>query len=217
VSQQSETQKTRVLVVKLLCFGVCMFVFAVWVMPPIYTLFCELTGINGKTAGKYQAVSAEVDLSRTVTVQFVATNNENMPWAFAPSQFSMDVHPGEIAVTHFKVRNPSDNIMVAQAVPSMVPSNAIDYFHKTECFCFNRQALAPGEQADLGLQFIVDQAIPKGISTIILSYSLFDVTDMSPGDVAAKQEQMQAQLQYDQQAPVDAESGQTGLLTAHTN
>ncbi len=178
--EQTSIRKT---IAKLSVLAVAMFVFAVWVMPPIYTLFCEITGLNGKTRGQYEAVEAKVDTSRKVTVQFVAINNDDMPWHFKPSTFSMAVHPGEAVVTHFLARNATENTMVGQAVPSMVPSNATTYFHKTECFCFNKQVLAAGEEAELGLQFIVDQEIPKGIKTITLSYSLFDVTALSGDDI----------------------------------
>lgn len=194
-------------VTKMAVLGVCMFIFAIWVMPPLYTLFCEVTGLNGKTQGKYEAVTAEVDTSRTVKVKFVAKNNEGMPWEFAPETYSMEVHPGQAITTNFIVENPTQNIMVGQAVPSMVPNNATSYFHKTECFCFNRQTLAPGERAQLGLQFIVDQELPRAIGTIILSYSLFDVTDMAEEEVQAKE---QAQVN-----PVGIEH--SSLLTAHTN
>lgn len=170
-----------------------MFVFAVWVMPPLYTLFCDVTGLNGKTRGQYSgAEPAEVDTSREVTVRFVAINNDAMPWTFKPEEYSIKVHPGEAKVTHFDAINPTDAIMVGQAVPSMVPSNASTYFHKTECFCFNKQVLGPGEDAELGIRFIVDQALPKGINTITLSYSLFDVTKASEADVQLKAEQLQA-------------------------
>lgn len=67
--------------------------------------------------------------------------------------------------------------MVAQAIPSFVPSRAAPYFHKTECFCFNRQPLEAGGKADLPLQFIVDRELPGDIQTITLSYTIFDVTD----------------------------------------
>lgn len=170
--------------------GVAMFAFAMWVMPPLYTLFCEVTGINGKTGDQYQAVPAEVDRSRTIKVKFVAINNEGMPWDFAPEAFVVNAHPGEIMNTHFNVKNLTQKFMVGQAVPSMVPNNATNYFHKTECFCFNRQTLAPGEEAELGLQFIVDQALPKGIHTIILSYSLFDVTERSTDEIEQKRQQL---------------------------
>lgn len=176
---EEQTTMRRTLT-KLVVLAVSMFVFALWVMPPLYDLFCEVTGLNGKTGGQYEAVKAEVDTSRLVKVQFVAVNNEGMPWEFAPKDFAIEVHPGQATTTHFLARNPTTNAMVGQAVPSMVPYNATTYFHKTECFCFNQQTLAAGESAELGLQFIVDQALPKGVNTITLSYSLFDVTEMYP-------------------------------------
>ena len=175
---------------KLTGLAIGMFAFAMWVMPPLYTLFCEVTGLNGKTGGKYEAVSAEIDTSRTVKVQFIGTNSANMSWGFEPESFSMDVHPGQSTVTFFKASNPSQNIMVGQAVPSVAPSSASSYFLKTECFCFNQQVLGPNEEANLGLQFIVDQALPKAVKTITLSYTLFDVTDMSPDLVNAKEKEL---------------------------
>jgi cytochrome c oxidase assembly protein subunit 11 len=66
---------------------------------------------------------------------------------------------------------------VGQAIPSIVPARAAAYFNKTECFCFNQQPLKAGEQADLPLQFVIDQALPADIHTITLSYTLFDVSE----------------------------------------
>ena len=50
------------------------------------------------------------------------------------------------------------------------------YFNKTECFCFNQQPLEGGGEADMPLQFVIDQELPRDITTITLSYTLFDVT-----------------------------------------
>ena len=69
--------------------------------------------------------------------------------------------------------------MVAQAIPNVLPNNAADYFHKTECFCFNSQPLAAGEQAELDLVFIIDPDLPVSVNTVTLSYTLFDITDRS--------------------------------------
>lgn len=173
-------------VAKLVLLAVAMFVFALGVMPPLYTLFCEVTGLNGKTGGKYTAVPAAIDTSRWITVRFIGINNENMPWGFKPRQYSIKVHPGESVSTEFLAKNPTTYAMVGQAVPSLVPHNATDYFHKMECFCFNSQVLGPGESAELGLQFFVDQAIPKGITTITLSYTLFDITGQSENRIEEK-------------------------------
>ncbi len=189
----NERHNIRYTSAKLSGLAVAMFAFALWVMPPLYDLICEVAGLNGKTRGQYEAVAVEVDTSRLVKVQFVAINNENMPWNFAPASFALEVHPGATVNTHFSAYNPTASTMVGQAVPSMVPSNATDYFYKTECFCFNRQVLAAGESAELGLQFIVDQDIPKAVNTITLSYSLFDVTDMAAAQVMGESRQSQTE------------------------
>ena len=71
---------------KLVAVAVLMFAFVFVVMVPLYNVLCDALGINGKTSGQaYTSVQAGVDESRTVTVQFVATNNEGMPWEFGPS------------------------------------------------------------------------------------------------------------------------------------
>ena len=67
--------------------------------------------------------------------------------------------------------------MVGQAIPSLVPLAAAQYFHKTECFCFNQQVLQPGEEVAMPMRFIVGRELPKNVQSINLSYALFDVTD----------------------------------------
>lgn len=172
---------------KLVVVAVAMFAFVFVVMVPLYNVLCDALGINGKTSGQaYTAVAAAVDESREITVQFVATNNEGMPWEFGPSVTAMKVHPGAVNDTVFYARNPLPQAMVAQAIPSVSPSRAAEYFHKTECFCFNHQPLEGNAKADMPLQFIIDQDLPRDIKTITLSYTIFDVTDMVGGAVAAR-------------------------------
>jgi cytochrome c oxidase assembly protein subunit 11 len=173
--------------VKLVAVAVVMFAFVFVVMVPLYNVLCDALGINGKpSAQAYTAVQARVDESRTVSVQFIASNNDGMPWEFAPTTTVMKVHPGAVNGTVFRARNPMPNDMVAQAIPSISPARAAPYFHKTECFCFNQQPLGGGMAAELPLQFIVDQAIPSDIGTITLSYTIFDVTDMVGAAVVAR-------------------------------
>ena len=63
---------------------------------PLYNLFCDVTGLNGKTnAEAFIPVAELIDTSREITVQFVATNNENMLWEFHPEVFKLKVHPGQ--------------------------------------------------------------------------------------------------------------------------
>lgn len=172
---------------KLVVVAVAMFAFVFVVMVPLYNVLCDALGINGKTSGEaYVAAQAGVDESREITIQFVATNNDGMPWDFGPSQTMMQVHPGASNSTVFLARNPMPEAMVAQAIPSVSPSRAAEYFHKTECFCFNQQPLDGRSAAEMPLQFIIDRDLPDDIRTITLSYTLFDVTAMAQGAVASR-------------------------------
>jgi len=82
----------------------------------------------------------------------------------------------ELNVTTFYARNTANTTITAQAVPSVTPSRAAQYLHKTECFCFEQQRLASGESLDMPLRFIIDRDLPEDITTITLSYTLYDIT-----------------------------------------
>lgn len=171
--------------IKLVAVAALMFAFVFVVMVPLYNVLCDALGINGKTSGQaYTAVQSGVDEDRVVTVQFLTSNNEGMPWEFDPSVTAMKVHPGASNSTVFNAYNPRSEPMVAQAIPSISPARAAAYFHKTECFCFNQQPLDADTAAEMPLQFIVDRDLPRDIHTITLSYTIFDVTDMAGGAVA---------------------------------
>ena len=173
---------------KLIAVVIGMFAFVFVVMVPLYDILCEQLGINGKTGGRYEVVEATVDTSRMIKVQFVASNNEGMPWEFKPTVTMMKVNPGAVNDTVFYAKNPLPKHMVAQAIPSISPNRAAEYFHKTECFCFNQQPLQAGKETEMPLQFIVDQDLPEDIKTITLSYTIFDVTDRvkQPDTVATR-------------------------------
>ena len=152
--------------------GMFGFVFA---MVPLYDVFCDLTGLNGKTAeGPAQAVIVEPDLSRTVMVEFVASVNEHMPWDFRPSVVRMEVHPGEMYRTSFVARNRTGQAMVGQAIPSVTPGVAASHFKKTECFCFTEQIFEANEERDMPLLFMVDPGLPEEIKEVTLAYTFFD-------------------------------------------
>lgn len=173
--------------VKLVAVSVAMFAFVFVVMVPLYNVLCEALGINGKTSGeRYQVQEIAVDQSREIKVQFVATNNAGMPWDFRPTETAMKVNPGAVNDMMFYARNPMPEHMVAQAIPSISPARAAEYFHKTECFCFQQQPLAGRAEVEMPLQFIVDTALPRDIHTITLSYTIFDVTEMVLDTVAAR-------------------------------
>ena len=79
----------------------------------------------------------------------------------------------------------TDQHRVAQAVPSVSPSQAAKYFKKLECFCFDPQEFSPGETKDMPVRFIVESKLPDYIDTITLSYTFFDAARLSDASVAS--------------------------------
>lgn len=161
----------KLAIIPLLMFG---FGFA---LVPLYDVFCEITGLNGKT-GRIQAAEidpGEVDTSRTIEVRFIANTNTGLPWSFEPVVTKMEVHPGQLYEAFYRVRSSSSAVTWGQAVPSVSPGLAAEFFDKTECFCFSRQELAGFESRDMPLRFIVGRGIPEKVEQITLSYTFFSV------------------------------------------
>jgi cytochrome c oxidase assembly protein subunit 11 len=160
----------------LLLLAVGMFGFA-FALVPLYDVFCELTGINGKTSGQV-AVNEQVSpiLEREVTIQFLAHVGRGMPWEFRPTESRLRVRLGEINETRFYVRNHANQAVTGQAVPSVTPGLAARYLHKIECFCFTQQTLDAGDEMERLVKFYMDVDLPANINTLSLSYTLFPVT-----------------------------------------
>lgn len=154
----------------LLALGMFGFAFA---LVPLYDVFCQITGINGKTSNIAAADSHQIDFSREVTVEFVAYTPSDMRWEFEPQIQSIKVHPGETHTIAYRAQNNSQFNMIGHAVPSVSPGLAAKYLNKIECFCFNQQPLDAGQEAELPLIFYVDPKLPQDISTMTLAYTLF--------------------------------------------
>jgi cytochrome c oxidase assembly protein subunit 11 len=168
----------------LLMVAVGMFGFA-FALVPLYEVFCELTGLNGKTSGRAVVTQARVTeigvdpigkvSDREVTIQFLAHVGRGMPWEFRPTESSLRVWPGEMYTTNFYVRNRASQAVTGQAVPSVSPGLAALHLHKTECFCFVQQTLQAGQEMEMPVTFYVDADLPAEIGTFTLSYTLFKV------------------------------------------
>ncbi len=169
--QQEGTRRTlrQTLLIVVGMFG---FVFA---LVPLYGFICDVTGLNGKVVNEKSVVAnVKPDLSRTVTVEFIASINESMPWEFQPNVASMEIHPGQTYKTSFRAKNLTDKAMVGQAIPSVSPGLAATHFKKTECFCFTEQLFEAKEEREMPLIFMVDRDLPEDIGVVTLAYTFFD-------------------------------------------
>jgi cytochrome c oxidase assembly protein subunit 11 len=185
--ESSDLSSANKRVVKRLAFVVlAMFGFG-FALVPLYDVFCDITGINGKT-GRIDAEAAltqQIDRSRVVTVEFLATVNSDLPWEFRPMTRKVKVHPGEITQVKYLARNRTGHTTAGQAVPSLAPGLAARYFNKTECFCFTRQTLGPDESREMPLRFVVDPGLPEEVRTVSLSYTFFQVPSDGSGKTQA--------------------------------
>lgn len=174
-----QRQPLRPLLLKLFAVPILMFGFG-YLMVPFYNVFCQVTGLNGKT-GRLSTAEASLlqeDTSRLVKIQFVASVNQSGPWDFHPEETSIMVHPGKPYTTKFFAQNRLNTALVSQSVPSVAPIQATRYFKKTECFCFTEQKFNAEEGRDMPVTFVVNPALPQDVDTIILSYTLFTKTEI---------------------------------------
>jgi cytochrome c oxidase assembly protein subunit 11 len=175
----------RDMLFKLALVVIMMFGFG-YAMVPMYKSICEALGVNvlarGDVGAQYGAkpgsINTQVDLTRSVTVEFDA--NARGPWEFHPAQNAVTVHPGQMTTVMYEFRNTQARTMTAQAIPSYAPGNAQAHFTKVECFCFTQHTLKPGESKTWPVVFYVDDKLPKDIKTITLSYTFFEVGGTTP-------------------------------------
>jgi cytochrome c oxidase assembly protein subunit 11 len=175
-------KSNRGLVGRLVLMAVGSFAFG-FALVPLYDVFCDVTGI-GTRAQLNRASASDAstpDMSRVVTVEFTASVPDSGPWEFAPLVASMEVHPGRLYEARYTAHNLADRDITGQAVPSVTPLRAAQYFRKTECFCFTPQHFERDEQRDLRVRFIVDRDLPPGIDRLTLSYAFYDVTRLAGG------------------------------------
>ena len=143
---------------------------------PLYYMFCAATGYNG-TPQIGPGASPGV-VSSNITVAMNADTSPQLPWSFAPEQRRVTMKIGEEQLAFYDGKNLADHTITGHALYNVTPDVVGRYFHKTECFCFTSQTLAPGEAVQFPVTFWVDPAIlqdpeTRDIHTITLSYTFF--------------------------------------------
>jgi cytochrome c oxidase assembly protein subunit 11 len=172
-----ETKRANTtLLIKLLAFSLGAFAFG-YALVPLYDVLCDITGFgNERRLAQKSVIDAKPDVTREITVEFLAELPSNGNWEFRPVLASMKVHPGQLYTADFIAKNLTGRDTTAQAVPAIAPTKAAPYFHKTECFCFTPQAFKQGEERALPVRFVIDPAIPAYVDRLTLAYTFYDET-----------------------------------------
>ena len=147
---------------------------------PLYRIFCEATGFAGTP--QLRGAAAPGATNGTMVVRFNATTSPSLPWRFAPNETAVTVKLGEDRLASYVGQNLGQQPITGVATYNVTPEKAGRYFHKTACFCFDEQTLAPGQETQFPLSFWVDPAIAsdpdtRGVKTITLSYTFFRSLD----------------------------------------
>lgn len=164
--------KKKKVILWLTLLVIAMFFFS-YALVPLYNVLCQTLGINGKTNTTAATYKAKPDLSRTVTIYFTASRNEDLNWVFRPNLKKLDIHPGVQEKISYHAKNLTKKEMTVQAIPSVTPGLAAKYLKKIECFCFQQQTLPANKSIDMPMIFYIDPKLPKKIHDITLHYTLF--------------------------------------------
>ena len=147
---------------------------------PLYRVFCEATGYAGTP--QLRGAAGPGATGRSIVVRFNATTSPSLPWRFAPHEAAVTVKLGEDRLASYVGQNRGQQPITGVATYNVTPEKAGRYFHKTACFCFDEQTLAPGQKMQFPLSFWVDPAIAedpdtRDVTTVTLSYTFFRSLD----------------------------------------
>ena len=90
--EQEQKISNKALTVRLFAMALGMFAFGFLVLPPMYEVFCEITGFGGRTNVTAAHVIEAPDESREIRIEFVTNVNEYAPWEFVADVDSMVVN-----------------------------------------------------------------------------------------------------------------------------
>ena len=142
---------------------------------PLYDLFRRVTGFGGTTQVAKEA--PKIVLDKVVSVRF-DTNVNNLPWDFKAKSNVLDVKVGQVNKIEFEVENYGNETTYGVASFNVSPSSFGKYYSKLGCFCFEKQALKPGEKATYVMTFYLDPELVNDPSTsqledVTMSYTFF--------------------------------------------
>jgi cytochrome c oxidase assembly protein subunit 11 len=155
---------------------------------PLYRIFCQVTGLGGTTMRADETVAAMVKPvpGNSVSIRFDANISRDLLWEFKPNDTQRTVAIGARNMSAYTARNTSRRPLTGTATFNVTPVQAGQYFSKIECFCFQEQTLAPGQEVQMPVVFYVDPRIlddpaTRDITEITLSYTFYPVEQPGSG------------------------------------
>ena len=174
-SKEQEHRKgpeTRLLI-KLVLFPCLMFGFG-FLLIPLYDVFCDITGLNGKFDLSPSVIDTQSLIqSDTALASQKEITSHKVILQFQPAQSQLEINTGQQYKTYFTLHNPTNAAMEFMSIPSISPGLASEYLIKTECFCFQKQVLQAGEKVEMPLVFQLRNDTPKDYKKLTLAYRIY--------------------------------------------
>lgn len=160
---------------KLSLIPLAMFGFG-FALVPLYDIFCDVTGLNGKNfqvSSLSDLLNENSNSVQSARLQFLADADSRDLWQFKPENKTLDLQAGKLITTYYELTNPYDYPVTIQAVPSVAPGEWAEYLVKIECFCFTQQEVPARGHVKLPLQVTLSAKAPNEVNHLSLSYRLY--------------------------------------------
>ncbi len=146
-----------------------------------YTLLCQATGSQISPNNAAIAVAPAVATGRYIEVYFEKKVFDRLPVRFFPEQ---DYQKIEVGVEHSNVyhfQNLSDRPIRFRPIHQISPPVAGEHFGMRVCFCFQDQAIGPGETKDFEVSYTFAPELLPEVAEVRLCYSLHEIDDADRG------------------------------------
>jgi cytochrome c oxidase assembly protein subunit 11 len=171
---------------------VCMAVLAFFVMPPLYSLWCKVTG-TGMNPNNAEVAVLHAPTGRFVEVFFESKIYDGLPVSFGCAEPSVQVEVGREASNVYWLENTGTQVLHIRPIHQVSPIAATPHFGMRICFCFNDQVLQPGERKEFPVAFTFSPELDPRTSTVSVCYSLFEIRAGAP----RSEEQLRIQKQIE--------------------
>ena len=157
---------------------------------PLYKFISHITGyekivylsdneyVKDSTITSNQIVSKKV-IDRKMKINFLAEIDDSLNWNFFSLKENSEIKVGENMVVKFEGKNLSNKPITATADFIAFPEKILPYIIKTECFCFTKQTLKPGESKIFAMTFFLDASLDNdkdldNIDELSFTYKIYE-------------------------------------------
>lgn len=158
---------------------VTMAALALLAMPPLYSLWCRITG-TGMRPNAPQAALAQAPTGRFVEVFFESRVYDDLPVRFGCDQPVLEAEVGREALVTYRLTNTSDRTLHIRPIHQVSPAAAAAHFGMRLCFCFNDQTVLPGETLEFPVAFTFAPTLDPRVTAVSICYSLFAIDPGAP-------------------------------------